>query len=50
MHMMFRKVAAGLTAYVLLLLPVAGQQTQAPDPILQRLRKIKNFRKNRNRK
>ena len=32
MHMMFRKVAAGLTAYVLLLLPVAGQQTQAPDP------------------
>jgi GWxTD domain-containing protein len=32
MHMMFRKVAAGLTAYVLLLLPVAGQQAQAPDP------------------
>ncbi len=32
MHMMFRKVAAGLTAYVLLLLPVAGQQAQAPGP------------------
>jgi GWxTD domain-containing protein len=32
MHMMFRKVTAGLTAYVLLLLPVAGQQSQAPDP------------------
>ena len=32
MHMMFRKVTAGLTAYVLLLLPVAGQQAQAPDP------------------
>ena len=32
MHMMFRKVTAGLTAYVLLLLPVAGQQVQAPDP------------------
>ena len=32
MDMMFRKVTAGLTAYVLLLLPVAGQQAQAPDP------------------
>ncbi len=32
MHMMFRKVTVGLTAYVLLLLPVAGQQAQAPDP------------------
>jgi GWxTD domain-containing protein len=32
MHMMFRKVTASLTAYVLLLLPVAGQQAQAPDP------------------
>jgi GWxTD domain-containing protein len=32
MHMTFRKVTAGLTAYVLLLLPVAGQQAQAPDP------------------
>ena len=32
MHMMFRKVSASLTAYVLLLLPVAGQQAQAPDP------------------
>jgi GWxTD domain-containing protein len=32
MHMMFRKVTAGLTAYVLLLLPVVGQQAQAPDP------------------
>lgn len=32
MPMMFRKVTAGLTAYVLLLLPVAGQQAQAPDP------------------
>jgi GWxTD domain-containing protein len=32
MHKMFRKVTAGLTAYVLLLLPVAGQQSQAPDP------------------
>jgi len=31
MHMMFRKVTAGLTAYVLLLLPVVGQQAQAPD-------------------
>ena len=31
MHMMFRKVSASLTAYVLLLLPVAGQQAQAPD-------------------
>jgi len=30
--MMFRKVSASLTAYVLLLLPVAGQQAQAPDP------------------
>jgi GWxTD domain-containing protein len=30
--MMFRKVTASLTAYVLLLLPVAGQQAQAPDP------------------
>ena len=30
--MKFRKVTAGLTAYVLLLLPVAGQQAQAPDP------------------
>jgi len=32
MHMTFRKVCASLTAYVLLLLPVAGQQAQAPDP------------------
>jgi GWxTD domain-containing protein len=32
MHMKFRKVSASLTAYVLLLLPVAGQQAQAPDP------------------
>ena len=34
MSMMFRKVTASLAAYVLLLLPVAGQQaqTQAPDP------------------
>jgi len=32
MPMKFRKVTAGLTAYVLLLLPVAGQQAQAPDP------------------
>jgi GWxTD domain-containing protein len=32
MHMKFRKVTAALTAYVLLLLPVAGQQAQAPDP------------------
>jgi GWxTD domain-containing protein len=32
MHMKFRKVTASLTAYVLLLLPVAGQQAQAPDP------------------
>ena len=32
MYMTFRKVTAGLTAYVLLLLPVAGQQAQAPDP------------------
>jgi GWxTD domain-containing protein len=32
MSMMFRKVTASLTAYVLLLLPVAGQQPQAPDP------------------
>jgi len=31
MHMTFRKVTASLTAYVLLLLPVAGQQAQAPD-------------------
>jgi len=30
--MMFRKVTSSLTAYVLLLLPVAGQQAQAPDP------------------
>jgi GWxTD domain-containing protein len=30
--MKFRKVSASLTAYVLLLLPVAGQQAQAPDP------------------
>jgi len=32
MPMMFRKVTVGLTAYVLLLLPVVGQQAQAPDP------------------
>jgi len=32
MDMKFRKVTASLTAYVLLLLPVAGQQAQAPDP------------------
>jgi GWxTD domain-containing protein len=32
MHMTFRKVSASLTAYVMLLLPVAGQQAQAPDP------------------
>jgi GWxTD domain-containing protein len=32
MHMTFRTVSASLTAYVLLLLPVAGQQAQAPDP------------------
>jgi GWxTD domain-containing protein len=32
MQMMFQKVIAGLTAYVLLLVPVAGQQAQAPDP------------------
>jgi GWxTD domain-containing protein len=32
MHMTFRKVSASLTAYILLLLPVAGQQAQAPDP------------------
>ncbi|HET7108862.1 MAG TPA: GWxTD domain-containing protein [Candidatus Acidoferrum sp.] len=32
MPMKFRKVTASLTAYVLLLLPVAGQQAQAPDP------------------
>jgi GWxTD domain-containing protein len=32
MPMMFRKVTASLVAYVLLLLPVAGQQAQAPDP------------------
>ena len=31
MHMMFRKVTAGVAAYVLLLLPVTGQQAQAPD-------------------
>jgi GWxTD domain-containing protein len=31
MHMTFRKVSASLTAYVLLLLPVAGQQAQTPD-------------------
>jgi len=30
--MTFRKVTASLTAYVLMLLPVAGQQAQAPDP------------------
>src|SRR6202162_3748322 len=32
MHMMFRKVTAGLIAYVMLLLPVPAQQGQAPDP------------------
>jgi GWxTD domain-containing protein len=32
MHMMFRKVSASLAAYILLVLPVAGQQAQAPDP------------------
>jgi len=32
MPMKFRKVTASLAAYVLLLLPVAGQQAQAPDP------------------
>jgi GWxTD domain-containing protein len=32
MHMTFRKVSASLIAYVLLMLPVAGQQAQAPDP------------------
>src|ERR1700686_2972897 len=32
MHMTFRKVSASLLGYVLLLLPVAGQQAQAPDP------------------
>src|SRR6266404_5821765 len=32
MHTTFRKVSASLTAYILLLLPVAGQQAQAPDP------------------
>jgi GWxTD domain-containing protein len=32
MHMMFRKVTAGLTAYVFLLLPVTAQQAPAPDP------------------
>jgi len=32
MHMMFRKVTASLTAYLLLLLPVTAQQAQAPDP------------------
>ncbi len=31
MHMTFRKVTASLTASVLLLLPVAGQQAQAPE-------------------
>jgi len=31
MHMTFRKVTASLTAYVLLLLPVAGQQAQGPE-------------------
>ncbi len=31
MHMTLRKVTASLTAYVLLLLPVAGQQAQAPE-------------------
>jgi GWxTD domain-containing protein len=31
MYMTFRKVSASLTAYLLLLLPVAGQQAQAPD-------------------
>jgi len=30
--MTFQKVIASLAAYVLLLLPVAGQQAQAPDP------------------
>jgi GWxTD domain-containing protein len=30
--MTFQKVLASLAAYVLLLLPVAGQQAQAPDP------------------
>ncbi|HUI50611.1 MAG TPA: GWxTD domain-containing protein, partial [Terriglobales bacterium] len=30
--MMFRKVSAALTAYSLLLLPLAGQQAQAPAP------------------
>jgi GWxTD domain-containing protein len=32
MDMTFRKVTASLAAYALLLLPVAGQQAQAPDP------------------
>ena len=32
MHMMFRKITAGVAAYVLLLLPVTAQQAQAPDP------------------
>jgi len=32
MPMTFQKVLASLAAYVLLLLPVAGQQAQAPDP------------------
>jgi GWxTD domain-containing protein len=32
MDMTFRRVTASLAAYALLLLPVAGQQAQAPDP------------------
>src|SRR6201993_264348 len=35
MHMKFRKVTASLTADELSLLPVAGQQPQAPDPTPQ---------------
>src|SRR5271166_3610422 len=35
MHKMFRKVSANLTAYALLLLPVAAQQPQSADPATQ---------------
>ncbi len=35
MHKTFRKVSASLTAYALLLLPVAAQQPQSPDPAAQ---------------
>src|SRR5215831_2507905 len=35
MSMTFRQFTASLTAYVLLTIPLAGQQTQAPDPNAQ---------------